>query len=76
MDIRKWRAQKAEEQLEELSLGQYGRVGVLWRMAEQRIAERQKRKSKYQRLVQGEYERLRREAKQALREEMKRCSPT
>jgi hypothetical protein len=75
MDIRKWRAQKVEEQLQELCSDGYS-PGVLMRMAEQRIAERQKRKPEYQKLVNAEYERLLKEAEQALREEWRLCSPT
>ena len=76
MNIKKWRAKQVKEKLEELVSASDATDGVLWRMAEQRIAERQKRKPEYHALVQNEFLRLWDEAERALREKMKGCSPT
>jgi hypothetical protein len=67
---RKWRKKQVEERMEELSDeppdGQGFPSGVLWNMAEQRVLERQRRKWKFLKLVNAEYERLWKEAEQAL----------
>jgi hypothetical protein len=69
-----WRATQVKERLAELSGQQYSE-GMLWRMAEQRVAERQRRKPEYHKIVEAEYQRLLKEAEQALREEYELVSP-
>jgi hypothetical protein len=70
VDARKWRKQQVEEKLADLTTQPYSE-GVLWRMAEQRVHA----SSRYRKLVDHEYRRLLREAKQALCEEMELVSP-
>jgi len=74
---KKWRRKRVEERLEELSSPAQGLMpGVLWSMAELRVIERQRQKPEFRKRVDAEYERLRKEAEQALVIEYEYCSPT